>query len=144
MIPRCDDGTLPPNSKLVEWTRLLYEATALAYRPMAYNGSAETRLMLEREGFVDISEQIIKVPLNSWPTEQYAKDVGRWYNLGLTQGLEALSLGPFTRLLGWTKADVDKLCSEVKREVCNKKFHVYCNMQVPPPFLSCLHSKSPL
>ena len=89
MIPRCDDGTLPPNSQLWHWTQAVLEATATAYRPMAYN--TETRSMLESSGFVDIQEQIIQVPLNPWPKDPHAKDIGRWYNLGLTQGLEALS-----------------------------------------------------
>lgn len=129
MTPRCDDNTLPPNSQLVAWSRYLIEATARASRPLAYN--TETRTMLERQGFVEIQEQVIKVPLNPWPADPHLKDIGRWYNLGLTQGLEALSLGPFTRVNLWTKADVDGLIAEVKREVCSKRFHAYCNMYVP-------------
>jgi hypothetical protein len=84
--------------------------------------------MLERTGFVEIQEQIIKVPLNPWPTDPHLKDIGRWYNLGLTQGLEALTLGPLTRMSHWTKADVDRLVSDAKREICSKRFHTYCNM----------------
>jgi hypothetical protein len=129
MTPRCDDNTLPPNSQLVAWSRYLLEATARASRPLAYN--TETRTMLERQGFVEIQEQVIKVPLNPWPADPHLKDIGRWYNLGLTQGLEALSLGPFTRVNLWTKADVDRLIAEVKKEVCSKRFHAYCNMYAP-------------
>jgi hypothetical protein len=84
--------------------------------------------MLESQGFVEIQEQVIKVPLNPWPSDPHLKDIGRWYNLGLTQGLEALTLGPLTRVNQWSKADVDKLISEAKREICSKKYHAYCNM----------------
>lgn len=126
--PRCDDGSLPPNSALVNWGRYLYEATQLAYRPIAYN--TETRSMLERQGFVEIQEQVIRVPMNPWPSDPHMKDIGRWYNLGITQGLEALTLGPLTRMSGWKKADVDTLVADAKREVCSKKYHVYCNMYV--------------
>lgn len=126
MVPRCDDGTLPPNSQLINWTRQILDATATSNRPIAYN--TETRSMLERQGFVDIQEQIIQLPLNPWPSAPHAKDIGRWYNLGLTQGLEALSLAPLTRIKGWNKAQVDAIVQEVKREVCAKKYHVYSNM----------------
>lgn len=126
MEPRCDDHTAPPNSKFVEWSAALLDATARAYRPLAYN--RETGAMLQRQGFVDIQERVIKVPLNPWEKDPHAKDIGRWYNLGLTQGLQALSLGPFTRMLGWEPAQVEALTAEVKREVCAKKFHFYCNM----------------
>ncbi|PBP25931.1 S-adenosyl-L-methionine-dependent methyltransferase [Diplocarpon rosae] len=131
MEPRCDDGTAPPHSKLVEWTRLLLDATARAQRPLAFN--PHTRVQLERAGFVDIREQIIKVPLNPWEKDPHLKDIGRWYNLGLTQGLQALSLGPLTRVRQWTAAEVEALIADVKKEICSKRYHFYCNMYVPLP-----------
>jgi hypothetical protein len=84
--------------------------------------------MLEGQGFVDISEQIIRVPLNPWPTDHHQKDIGRWYNLGLTQGLEAMSLGPLSRMFEWNKEDIDRLTAEAKRDICLKRHHVYCHM----------------
>ena len=77
---------------------------------------------------MEIQEQVIKVPMNPWPTDPHLKDIGRWYNLGLTQGLEALSLGPLTRMSGWKTSDVDRLVTEAKRELCSRRIHAYCNM----------------
>ena len=84
--------------------------------------------MLEGAGFVEIQEQVIQVPMNPWPADPHLKDIGRWYNLGFTEGLEAMTLAPLTRMSGWRKADVDRLVADVKKEVCNRKFHAYCNM----------------
>lgn len=84
--------------------------------------------MLESQGFVDIREQIIRVPFNPWPADPHQKAIGRWYSLGLIQGLEAVSLGPLTRMLGWKKDEVDRLIAEAGREICKKQYHVYCNM----------------
>ncbi|TVY71330.1 Secondary metabolism regulator [Lachnellula suecica] len=128
MVPRCDDGTLPPNSQLVNWTRQVLEATATTYRPLAYN--TDTRFILERQGFVDIQEEIIKVPMNPWETDPHLKNIGRWYNLGLTQGLDALSIAPLMRIKGWKKPEVDRIVQDVKREVCSKRIHAYCNMHI--------------
>jgi len=125
-FPRCDDGSLPPTAALYRWGRYLLEAFERAFKPLAYN--TRTRQHLELTGFVDITEQIIRVPLNPWPADPHQRDIGRWYNLGLTQGLEAMSLAPLTRMLQWSKEDVDKLIAEVKREVCSRKYHAYCNM----------------
>jgi hypothetical protein len=124
--PRCDDGSLPRESAVNVWIEKLYEATRSAYRPLAYN--AETRAMLERQGFVDIQEQVIKIPLNPWPNDAAMKDIARWYNLALTQGLEAMTLAPLTRVFNWTKDDVERLVADVKREICSRKVHVYNNM----------------
>ncbi|RDW72979.1 S-adenosyl-L-methionine-dependent methyltransferase-18 [Coleophoma cylindrospora] len=128
LMPRCDDGSLPSNSALMDWGRYLLDATNRAYKPLAYN--TETRADLERQGFVEIQEQVIKVPLNPWPTDPHLKDIGRWYNLGLVQGLEAVSLGPLTRVFGWKKEDVDRLVAEAKKELCSRRYHTYCNMHI--------------
>lgn len=99
------------------------EATERACKPLRYN--EETRAMLAAQGFVDIREQIIKIPLNPWEGNSHQKDVGRWYNLGMTQGLEAVSLGPLTRMFGWTMEDVVRLTNDVKKEICSRKIHAF-------------------
>ncbi|KAI9759318.1 MAG: Secondary metabolism regulator lae1 [Chaenotheca gracillima] len=124
--PRCDDGTMPTNSILTQWWEYLVDATRRVNKPLAYNHW--TRGMLERAGFVDIQETIIRAPLNTWPAEPHLKDVARWYNLGTIEGLEAYSLAPFTRVFQWSRGDVDRIVKDVKREMNNKKIHVYNNM----------------
>lgn len=85
---------------------------------------------MERQGFVEIQEQVIKIPLNPWHSDPHLKDIGRWYSLGLTQaqGLEALTLAPLSRMSNWKKPDIEALVGRVKKEICSKKYHVYHNM----------------
>lgn len=126
MVPRCDDGTLSADSAIVSWSRLLFESTQQAYRPIAYNQN--TRQDLHERGFVDIQEKVIRIPLNPWCSDPDEKERARWYNLGLTQGIQALSLAPFYRVKAWRAEDVNRLVSDVKREICSKKIHVYHNL----------------
>ncbi|KAI9835358.1 MAG: hypothetical protein M1837_003805 [Sclerophora amabilis] len=124
--PRCDDGSLSPESSLVKWWGWLAEATQRVNKPLAYNHW--TRAMLERAGFVDIQEEIIQAPLNSWPADPHLRDVGRWYNLGTTEGLEAYSLAPFTRVFKWPLSEVHRIIKDVKRDMNSKRIHAYNNM----------------
>lgn len=126
MEPRCDDGTLPEDSSLVQWWQYLVDATQRVNRPLAYNHW--TGHMLQQAGFVDIQETVIRAPLNSWPADPHQKDIGRWYNLGMTEGLEALSLAPLTRVSKWHLDDVKRIVRDVKKVMCNKKIHAYNNM----------------
>ncbi|OBT88620.1 hypothetical protein VE02_03992 [Pseudogymnoascus sp. 03VT05] len=126
--PRCDNGSLPRNAALYEWANNLMSATEQAYKPMAYN--TETRSMLENTGFVEVKEQVITIPFNPWKSDPHEKDIGRWFNLGLCQGLEALTLGPMTRVLNWDRGRVARLVADVKREICTKKHEVYCEMHI--------------
>ena len=125
--PRCDDGTLSPDSHLTQWYNYLKDATARVDRPIAYDH--RTRQLLQAAGFIDIQETIIRAPYNTWAADDHQKDIGRWYNLGLTEGLEALSAAPFTRVNRWDMNEhVKPLVEAVRREVCNRKIHAYNNM----------------
>ncbi|KAI9705845.1 MAG: Secondary metabolism regulator lae1, partial [Candelina mexicana] len=122
--PRCNDNTLP-DFPLVTWYNWLADATHRAARPIAYNH--DTRHMLQSQGFVDIVEEVIQVPYNTWPTTRPQKDNGRWYNLGMTEGLEAMSLAPFSRLYHWPEENIKQLVAEVSSEICNRNVHAYNN-----------------
>ena len=123
--PRCDDGTLP-YQPVGRWYDYLEGATVLAARSIRYQEN--TKQLLEAQGFVDIHTQIIQLPLNSWPSDPHLKMIGRWYNLGLTEGLEAISLGPLTRAFRWPADTVRRMVGDVKSTICNERHHIYNNM----------------
>jgi hypothetical protein len=127
--PRCDDGTLSDQSPLVSWYKYLSEATTTADRPIAYRD--DTKALLQRAGFIDIREQTIRAPINPWSTDPHQREIGKWYNLGLSLGLEALSLAAFTRVNSWNPTrDIAPFLADVKTEMCKKGVHAYNNMWV--------------
>ncbi|KAF1988618.1 LaeA-like protein [Aulographum hederae CBS 113979] len=127
--PRCDDGTLPANSSLEQWYGYLQDATQRSSRPIAYQHN--TRQMLQAAGFIDIQETIIRAPFNAWPGDPHQKEIGRWYNLGITEGLEALSVAPLTRVNRWNaQQHVRPLLESAKREICSRKIHAYNNIHI--------------
>lgn len=125
--PRCDDGTLPENSYLMQWYGYLADATARGARPIAYQHN--TRQMLQQAGFIDIQETLIRAPYTTWPSDPHQKEISKWYNMGITDGLEALSLAPFTRINRWSAREhVLPLIEQVKKEIGTRKYHAYNNM----------------
>lgn len=129
MQPRCDDYTLPPDSILSKWYDWIADATQRVSRPIAYEH--RTRQLLQQAGFIDIQEMVIRVPYNSWPNDPHQKDIGRWYNLGITEGLEALSFGPLSRVYRWdVEQHIKPMLESVRREICNRKVHAYNNIHI--------------
>jgi hypothetical protein len=119
----------------MQWYSYLADATHRSSKPIAYQHN--TRQMLQQAGFIDIQETIIRAPYNSWPTDPHQREISRWYNVGITQGLEALSLGPFTRVYRWDALQhVKPLCEQVKNDICARKHHAYNNMY-DMPFFPC-------
>ncbi|KAI9785929.1 MAG: Secondary metabolism regulator lae1 [Geoglossum umbratile] len=126
--PRCDDGTLAPELNVVKWYNWLVDATQRSGKSLAYQHT--TRQMLQSAGFVDIVEVVIRAPYNDWPADQHSKDVGRWFNLGMTEGLEALSLGPLTRVYHWSPEVVRGLIPNIAKEMRSKRIHAYNNIHI--------------
>ena len=124
--PRCDDGSLPPDSFVRQWYDSIVGATQRSGRSIAYQHN--TRQLLQNAGFIDIQEIVIRAPYNSWPTDAHQKDIGRWYHLGLTDGLEALSLQALFRNYQWGADVIRDWLKQVRREIGTTKFHAYNNM----------------
>ncbi|KAI9730369.1 MAG: Secondary metabolism regulator lae1 [Cirrosporium novae-zelandiae] len=125
--PRCDDGTLTDDLMLSRWYGWLDDATQRALHPIAY--PPNIREMLQLQGFVDIEETVIRLPLNEWViNDPEQRILGRWYCLGMTHWLEALSLAPFTRVYNWPVADVHRLVKEVTDQMGRRSIHAYNNL----------------
>jgi len=115
---------------LSRWYNYLKQATEQANKPIAYRH--DTPQLLQAAGFVDIAEQVIQVPL--CPT---SRDDPRWSLSSYHQlcydecyGLEALSLAHFSRLWGWSLADILRLTGAARTEVRTRAIHNYNNMFV--------------
>jgi hypothetical protein len=66
---------------------------------------------------------------------------GNWFiqRHALAEGFEGFSLAIFTRLLGWSKGNVDKLLAEVRAELFNGDYPWHWPLQVlrySPPNIS--------
>jgi hypothetical protein len=79
-------------------------------------------------GFTNIHETIYKWPQNRWPKDKHFKELGMWVLEDLGPGLEGLSMGIFTRILGWTKEETDIFLATVWRDMKDTKIHAYWNM----------------
>ncbi|KAH6881085.1 methyl transferase, partial [Thelonectria olida] len=128
-VPRCDDGTLPTDSALGEWASKLLKSLDRHGRSMRVDPE-ETRRQLALAGFTDIDETVIKVCYCPWSEDRHERQVGRWFNIGLSQGLTALSCFPMRRMLGMSQKDVKDLCLKAKRDMCDLRYHAYCRVYI--------------
>jgi hypothetical protein len=127
--PHSPNGTLKENMALVKWARDLTAAFAHARQPINVE-SLNPEYMLKHAGFEDVQCVTKPVPYHPWPEEESKKEVGRWFNLGMVQGVHALSMAALTRYGGYSKEQVDDLLNDVKREMCTKSIVTQCKMWV--------------
>ncbi len=87
-------------------------------------------------GLVDIKEEVTKIALNGWPSDPSRREIGRWFNLGITQGLQALTLAPFCRAFHKTPPEINAQLEKVQLEVRSIKIHSYFTLYVSSQFRS--------
>lgn len=126
---KCMDETLN-GTNLEKWGILLCEAARALGRPMGSDVSDNYRQWMESIGFVDIEERHFMWPSNGWPKDPYMKELGRWNQVNILDGLEGFCLALLTRGLGWKKEEVDIFVAQVSSDIKDKKIHGYYPMPV--------------
>lgn len=54
--------------------------------------------------------------------------IGMWNLENTTPALEGFSMALFTRVLGWSKEEVETFLIDVRKEMKNPKIHAYWHM----------------
>lgn len=139
----CDDGTMKEDSALQKWSTLMLEGTIKGGRPV--NSAKDYKEQLEAAGFTNVVEKRYVWPLNRWPKDPTLKEIGRftltidkahysntgvgtWAHENVGPSLEGFSMAVFTRLLNWTKEELEVFLVDVRKEVNDPKIHAYFPM----------------
>ena len=97
-------------------------------RPMRLNSYLTKRRLVDA-GFVDIEEQVIRLPLNCRLAGTPSRDLARWFNLGIRQACQPLSLAPLSRRrYGWTPDEIHDLSRKVKAELYGNTVDAHCTL----------------
>ncbi|KAF2753913.1 S-adenosyl-L-methionine-dependent methyltransferase [Pseudovirgaria hyperparasitica] len=122
---KSDDNTLA-GTKLELWASKMVEGARKMGRPV--DQSPNYRRWMQEIGFVDIQEQRYVWPTNCWPRDPKLKELGKWSLVNLNEGMDGFTLAIFTRVLGWTKPEVDVLCAQVRADLRNRSIHAYFSL----------------
>ncbi|KAL9000018.1 MAG: hypothetical protein Q9169_001263 [Polycauliona sp. 2 TL-2023] len=81
-------------------------------------------------GFKDVKAERFIWPVGTWPKDKHLKEVGAWNYLQIMEGLEAFTYALFTRNLGMSKAEVEVICANIRKEIKNPKMHAMFHLHV--------------
>lgn len=124
----CDDGTMGPDYGFAEWTQTQDKAAMNLGRPLRI--ANKLKRWYEQAGFVDVHEEMFKLPINSWPKDPQMKMLGRFNETNLLDGLQAFSLQLFQKGLGWTKDEIEVYLVHVRKALSDRNVHAYHKIYV--------------
>ncbi|PTD08172.1 putative methyltransferase tdiE [Fusarium culmorum] len=118
-----DDGTIEqaPNAQL--WMKNLIEACAKFGKPVDCADKWGARL--KRAGFVDVHEEIRKLPIGAWPKDSKLKELGRYQAIQELKVIDSYTPKLFQHALGWKEQEIQVLMAQVKKELRNPSVHLY-------------------
>ncbi|KAL5322321.1 hypothetical protein ACEPPN_010294 [Leptodophora sp. 'Broadleaf-Isolate-01'] len=123
---KLNDGEWPKDSALFKWSALWGEGMQKMGRDAECARHYKDQMIAA--GFVNVTEKIYIVANNAWPKDKKMKMIGMWQNeniAGPQGGIEGLSAALFTRVLGWSKMELDVFMAQVKSEHRNPRIHSY-------------------
>jgi len=122
----CDDGTMGSDYGFADWVRTQDQAAMNVGRPLRI--ANKLKRWYEQAGFVDVHEEVFKLPINSWPKDPQFKMLGRFNETNLLDGVQAWSLQLFTRGLHWTKDEIEVYLVHVRKALSDRSVHAYHKM----------------
>ncbi|KAH8713603.1 Secondary metabolism regulator laeA [Beauveria bassiana] len=128
-VPQWEDTAAPSNSALLQWSQLFLKGMDGFQRSARVSGS-KVRHMMEAAGYIDFDEIIIRCCVSPWCDDAHEKLVAKWFNIGLTEAVEAMSLAPLVEKLGMDVSEVKDLCERLRNEICTLRYHAYFNIHL--------------
>ncbi|KAK1750456.1 S-adenosyl-L-methionine-dependent methyltransferase [Echria macrotheca] len=119
---QCVDDSLR-GTALERWNDLLLDAVSRTGKSGL--AAARFREQMLDAGFVDVVEKKFALPGNAWPKGRKQKMLGTMQMMNIMDGLHGISMGLFTKMLGWNEQEVEELIAQVSRDLRDKRIHFY-------------------
>ncbi|KAJ5691958.1 hypothetical protein N7462_001381 [Penicillium macrosclerotiorum] len=121
-----DDGTLAQDSFLAGWGETFIGCSERAGRSLL---TQETMLSeIEKVGFVDIHEKLIKIPLGPWARDRTLKEAGQLQLAHWNTALEGWAMWLLTKFgepTPWTTEEVQVYLAKIRLELKDPHRHAY-------------------
>ena len=126
----CDDDTMPPDFPLKEFHQFQNEACLAMDPPRPLRIADKIARWMREAGFADVQVKMDKVPINPWPRDPRLKNIGRWSETNLLEGIQGFALAFFNRAWGWTREEVEVYLVNVRKSISDRRVHAYHRMFV--------------
>lgn len=120
-----DDPELKNCPSIHQWHQLVDEATTKIGKKLDVAGAQKQKQHMFDARFVDVRDDIYKVPSGRWPQDPELKEVGMCRLEQLVDCVEPFTLALFTRVLQRGPEEAEVLMAKVKSEMRNKQNHLH-------------------
>ncbi|QRD84128.1 S-adenosyl-L-methionine-dependent methyltransferase [Aspergillus flavus] len=118
-----DDGSIEKAPYTEQVVSLVQEASAKFGKPM--DNLDTWPAAMKEAGFTDVVCKIVKAPSSPWAKDPKQMEIGRFFQAHQVHSVPAYTNVLLSKVLGWSKTEIDILNMHVLRESKNLEVHQY-------------------
>ncbi|OOO07791.1 hypothetical protein OAory_01042910 [Aspergillus oryzae] len=88
------------------------------------------RSQMENAGFVNVREDVYKLPQSPWPKDPKMKELGRYHQVNMIEAMPPYCYALFTRMLGWHRIEIEALVAGMRKELRDTSLHLYSRLHI--------------
>ncbi|KAI0473172.1 methyltransferase domain-containing protein [Xylariaceae sp. FL0804] len=124
----CDDDSMPDDWAPKVLMEDLGECARVEKRPLDIIKTYKQGLT--NAGFVDVTEQVYKIPVNGWPKDRNWKTLGDLWHSNCQDGVQAIAMALLHRVRGLKQHQIEIHLMRSRRELSDKSVHAYQKFSV--------------
>lgn len=122
VVPKSDDGSTD-GTIFEEWGKVSLAAGDAFGKTLRIVDEAKDRMIAA--GFQNVVEHRFKAPIGPWAKDRHLKELGRYNRLQWEEGIEGWSMMLLTKLLGWSRVEVEVYLMKMRQGLRDPKIHAY-------------------
>ncbi|KAF7547507.1 hypothetical protein G7Z17_g7670 [Cylindrodendrum hubeiense] len=119
----CDDGTIDKATNALLWMENLCKSAAKFGKPV--DTAPHWKEKLSEAGFVDVKQEMRKLPIGMWPKDPKLKEIGKYQSVQELQVVDSYTPRLFAHELGWSAEEVQVFIAKVKKDMKDTSIHLY-------------------
>ncbi|KAH7007181.1 UMTA methyltransferase family protein [Ilyonectria destructans] len=118
-----DDDTVGNATNAQKWMENMCEGASTFGKPL--DNAIEWQEKLRRAGFVEVQQQVHKIPIGAWPKDPKLKEIGKIQAVQESRVIDSYTPALFSRVLGWSGEEIQALIAKVKDDLKDPSIHLY-------------------
>lgn len=123
-----DDDTHLKATNFCQIARLVHESSEESGK--SFKTVATWKEKMINAGFEDVHEKAYILPQSPWPKDPKLKEIGRYHQVNVLEGLGPYTYALFTRVLGWSRPEIEVILAGARNEIKNLSIHLYTRLWI--------------
>ncbi|KAF5660206.1 methyltransferase [Fusarium heterosporum] len=118
-----DDDTVKKAVNAEVWAEAVRDSSSKFGKPIDCVRQWKDKMI--KAGFVEVHEEIRKIPIGGWPKDPVMKEVGKCQVIQSCAAIDSYTPMLLGKILGWGQDEMQVLMAKAKKELRDPSIHIY-------------------